>query len=73
MSRNKITVNFNVPTAVSGKVCTFIKSLVGQKRGGKRLLCLTVVTLLACVLYNHHSICSNVLYMLHDGFIIVID
>ena len=33
-------------TAVLGKVYTLIKILVGQKRGGKRLLCLTVVTLL---------------------------
>ena len=43
---SKIETSVLGKTAVLGKIYTFIKILVGQKRGGKRLLCLTVVTLL---------------------------
>ena len=45
---SKIETSVLGKTAVLGKIYTFIKILVGQKRGGKRLLCLTVVTLLQC-------------------------
>ena len=43
---SKIETSVLGKTAVLGKIYAFIKILVGQKRGGKRLLCLTVVTLL---------------------------
>ena len=48
---SKIETAVSGKTAVLGKVYTLIKILVGQKRGGKRLLCLTVVTLLGLVLF----------------------
>ena len=46
-------------TAVLGKIYTFIKILVGQKRGGKRLLCLTVSCATAHIVvadYENHRL-----------------
>ena len=53
-------------TAVLGKVYTLIKFLVGQKRGGKRLLCLTVVTLL----HNGYTKISEVAELLMATYVL---
>ena len=50
-------------TAVLGKI---LKILVGQKRGGKRLLCLTVVTLLHLAAFRCSS--AATILIVHTDF-----